>query len=328
MSSSIRQGKTILKYFIFIHKFRHASPLLRPFSIFAHLEQIATEGSEGRIQFQLSALQLEYKMGSLVRTEPNTFFEVSRQTQTSIGNKWVVVYRSNRVVESLKPTWDTADLDLQTFCNGDLDRPILISVYVIKKKGKHCVLGTIETSASILLEKGEKGSARDWHEATFTLRKSGYNSHEEAGHIAVAQAKLIISGEGTRVNDYVKGEGSIDAPCEAIPNAGLDEIETENDQVGGKHTEQTEDESKMTEALDLASLQGDASAIGTTLTFQPNKSIPTFSSYVDSGCEIDLCVAIDFTSSNGEDFRRKCMNDGSFNSPRLKFTKQYSFLNK
>jgi hypothetical protein len=31
----------------------------------------------------------------------------------------------------------------------------------------------------------------------------------------------------------------------------------------------------------------------------PRQSRPRFKEYVDNGCEIDLCYAIDFTSSNG-----------------------------
>mmetsp|Transcript_33778 Transcript_33778/g.50840 ORF Transcript_33778/g.50840 Transcript_33778/m.50840 type:complete len:179 (+) Transcript_33778:853-1389(+) len=81
----------------------------------------------------MSALQLKDSIGRKIMTgslKPNTYFEISRQTISPSGTTWVVIYRSNPVLESFKPTWDRVELDLETFCNGDLVRVCVLFLCV------------------------------------------------------------------------------------------------------------------------------------------------------------------------------------------------------
>uniref|UniRef100_A0A7R9W2K0 VWFA domain-containing protein n=1 Tax=Pseudictyota dubia TaxID=2749911 RepID=A0A7R9W2K0_9STRA len=101
--------------------------------------------------------------------------------------------------------------------------------------------------------------------------------------------------EGTIVIDGEENGAEVLPVVEShhVANA---EVEASND--GDQHRDE-EDSATVPETLNLASLHNDQSAIGTVLQLQASAR-PTFADYVDSGLDIDLCVAIDFTSSNGD----------------------------
>lgn len=267
--------------------------------IFAHIEQGSDDDDGGRVVFQLSALRLEYKQGMLSRSEPSTFFEIARQTPTSSGNKWVIVYRSQPVLESLRPCWDKAEVDLKTFCNGDTQRPILVSVYIHGKRGNHRLLGSFETTVSILLEKAEGVADSDSHQSTFALQSEtpAYNAYESVGTIAVIQGSIILDGaSASNGSQQDPNTISIPAPivawCESPNRTYINGSNAIDSPAANSHTSITVD----MEALQLSPPRTPSSAHASPLSAPPY----TFSDYVESGLDIDLCVAIDFTSSNGD----------------------------
>ena len=262
--------------------------------VFATIEQSTDEGSGGRVVFQLSALRLDCKQGMLStrmsRSEPSTFFEVARQTKTPAGNKFVAVYRSQPVLESYRPCWDRAEIDMASFCNGDADRPLKVSVFVHKKRGNHVLLGSFETTLNVMVEKAEcrkTVSERDGYSSTSTgtyaLQRPGSESREPSGIVAVVEGCILpekensINGNGTSnpFNSFrpppIKTRlGSTGSAMSANSNCSEHDIDSP-----GSFTSVT---------IDMEAL-----CVG-----------PSFSDRVHAGLDVDLCVAIDFTSSNGD----------------------------
>lgn len=279
--------------------------------IFATIEQSTDEGSGGRVVFQLSAPRLDCKQGMLSRSEPSTFFEIARQTNTPAGNKFVAVYRSQPVLESCRPCWDRAEMDMASFCNGDADRPLKVSVFVHKKRGNHVLLGSFETTLNVMIAKAESRksvSERDVYSSTntgaYNLQRPGNELNTEpSGIIAVLEGSIIPE------DDSINGNGGA-TPCSIVRPPP---IKTRLGSTG----------SVMTASSDYSDYDADSPGSCTSVTIDmerlclispprecsvgasgglssPHQSQYTFSDYVHAGLDIDLYVAIDFTSSNGD----------------------------
>lgn len=114
--------------------------------------------------------------------------------------------------------------------------------------------------------------------------KNGSNlnhSYSEVGRIIVKEATLIKS---------VRNEED-----EVYPIAM--EVQEESDASADTF-----------DSLNIASLQPNIACSVTPVPNEQPASLPTFQEYIDAGSEVDFCVAIDFTSSNGK-HRRLCSFD-------------------
>mmetsp|Transcript_28981 Transcript_28981/g.40723 ORF Transcript_28981/g.40723 Transcript_28981/m.40723 type:complete len:618 (-) Transcript_28981:86-1939(-) len=81
------------------------------------------------------------------------FYELYRRVEKPTGDvAWNKVYRSSVVKQNLSPLWEETTLDLETLCNGDLDRTIKIVVLAYRKSGKHKQMGEFKTTVAELLE--------------------------------------------------------------------------------------------------------------------------------------------------------------------------------
>ena len=257
--------------------------------VFATIEQSIDEGSGGRVVFQLSALRLDCKQGmlSMSRSEPSTFVEIARQTKTPAGNKFVAVYRSQPVLESCRPCWDRAEIDMASFCNGDADRPLKVSVFVHKKRGNHVLLGSFETTLNVMVEKAERRktvSGRDGYSSTSTgiyaLQRPGSESSEPSGIVAVVEGCILPERENS-----INGNGTSN-PCNILRPPP---IKTRLGSTG----------SVMSANSDCSEYDIDSPGSFTSVTIDMEALCVSPSSFPDF-VNVDLCVAIDFTSSNGD----------------------------
>jgi hypothetical protein len=57
-----------------------------------------------------------------------------------------VVYRSKQVKDNLSPSWEPATVDVNTLCDGDLNRKIQVAIYDHESDGKHQSMGQFETT--------------------------------------------------------------------------------------------------------------------------------------------------------------------------------------
>lgn len=278
--------------------------------IFATIEQSTDKGSGGRVVFQLSALRLDCKQGMLSRSEPSTFFEIARQTNTPAGNKFVAVYRSQPVLESCRPCWDRAEIDMASFCNGDADRPLKVSVFVHKKRGNHVLLGSFETTLNVMVAKAEsrksvleKDEYSSNNTGTYKLQKPGNELNEPSGIISVLEGSIMSQNDSINANGSATPYSILRPPAIKTRLGSTGSVMTASSDYSEYGVDSPGSCTSVTidmETLCLISPPRESSFDASGSLSSPRQSQCTFSDYVHAGLDIDLFVAIDFTSSNGD----------------------------
>ena len=245
--------------------------------VFCRLEPIRTETQNLVFRFRFTADDLDVSGGgkrrpslqSMLRSAPDTILQISKKHQ---HDAWVAVYRSSPVEESYDPTWDTGELNLECLCNGDLDRPIRLSVLLRQRNtNKDTSAAQCETTPRAILntqrDYNEDDVEREQTKHGFRLQKKTTiqtSKQKQVGWLRVVLAQII------------------DKEKEIIVEQDTDE----------RFYDKCDDASIL---VDLASLPS-AMAAPTTASFQD---------FVEAGYRLDFGVAIDFTSSNGEFCRNR-----------------------
>jgi hypothetical protein len=203
-------------------------------TLFAHVRK--SEGS-GLLRLKMKGTKLKNVEGMFGKSDP--LFVLSRKQDSAGGLTWDNIFRSSVVKNNLNPEWDGAIIELTTLCDGDLDRPILVSVFDHESRGKHVPMGQFEASVSALQKAVQTREA-------FKLKNKG----KDVGTITVLE----------EVSERM-ASAAISAPTPSVAPS--------------------------------APFAPSASA--------PYKSVgrPDFVDYVSGGCDLNVCVAIDFTGSNG-----------------------------
>lgn len=202
-------------------------------SVFAHIRKST---GTGVLRLRIKANDLKNTEGFMRKSDP--FFELSRRIDCAGGASWDNVYRSGVVEDNLSPQWQDAAIELSLLCGGDLNHPILLTVYDHESDGKHKAMGKLETTVNGLVRAAENRS-----EFTLEGRKD-----KETGQIIVQKADVA------RVQGITEG----------IQNLGV--------------------------------TTSSGSAVARN---EADDGQPTFIDYISGGCSLHLCVAIDFTGSNG-----------------------------
>mmetsp|Transcript_14177 Transcript_14177/g.20248 ORF Transcript_14177/g.20248 Transcript_14177/m.20248 type:complete len:579 (-) Transcript_14177:199-1935(-) len=197
--------------------------------------------------------------------KPTCFFEILRPFLAQERKKWMTVYRSDVVVESSEPLFDTAELKLRDVCNDDLRSTIRISLYLNKRRGEPMHLGSCETNIESMLEKAKYSSGCGVQTNGYALENAHDGEINKIGRVEVS--------EGCIVHKEIS---------ETLSN--MDRIQNDLEQ---------EDDEGSCDSFD-----------GSTLIQSPQRSLSkkdnTDSNTLDLRYDLDLCFAIDFTSSNGD----------------------------
>lgn len=156
-----------------------------------------------------SGNKLANKDGFFGTSDP--FLQISRLSE---DGSWTVVWKNNKIDNTLSPKWGEAKIPLSTLCNADLDRPLRLEILDWDSNGKHQSMGIAETSV---------------------------------------RSMLALNGGGINVIEAAKKGKS------GYTNSGT--LHANNCTI---------------------------------------EHHPTFSDFINGGCEISLAVAIDFTGSNGD----------------------------
>lgn len=250
-----------------------AKRLKRGGTLFARVEKAKAQSS-GELSLCMRGVKLKNVEGFLGKSDP--FFELSRRVDGMSGNTWSAVYRSKHVNNDLNPIWETAKIDLDRLCDGDMERPVLISVFDWEKNGKHQAMGTAETNVSRLISAatdGATGKAKSVDTSkAFKVTKRG----KKYGLLVVTSASVVGGSQATRPSSSPSnGTASHNRPAAALPTAGYD--------------------------TPTAAMAGLAIApVPVPFSSAVPEERPTFVDYINGGCELQMCVAIDFTGSNGD----------------------------
>lgn len=251
-------------------------------TIFAHVEKYSGSGT---LRLALQGIKLKNTEGMFGKSDP--FYEVKRKVTGPSGDVWDVIYRSQHISNDLNPQWADSTIDLAALCGGNLDQHIQISVCDHEKSGKHVLMGEIETSVRALVAAKDSGP--------LTLRRKG----KDKGKLVINRADVIgMEDLSTQVAGMSLAGGASAPP---LPMPVPVPVPVPASSTG-------------------AYVPGSASAYvpGAPASAPPAASgSPSFVDYIGGGCQLNLCVAIDFTGSNGDPRKPGTLHyihpDGSLN---------------
>lgn len=232
----------------------------------------------GSLNVKLSGVKLANTEGFLRKSDP--FYQLTRKDLGPRGTEWNVVHRSKKIKNNLNPNWEEEELDLFTICNGDLDSKLLLGVYDHESNGKHVLMGQLEISVAGLV--AGKGSS-------LKLRTPG---DKVTGTLIIHKAELV----GVEAD-----ESSLERATEQIS------LQESNEPTPSAPPMEFVPSVAVPAVYAPPPPPSTAASIIT----------PTFADYVKGGCEMNLCVAIDFTGSNGNPRTPGTLHyihqDGTFN---------------
>jgi len=141
------------------------------------------------LQFQLSGKKLVNKDGWGILDKSDPFFVIKRSRE---DGQWVRVYKSVKIMDNLNPTWPLDMVSVQSICNGDMDRTLMIEVWDWDKSGDHDFMGSTETCVRDIMNQAEM--------PLFEKDKKGRN--KPAGRLLVKRASLFHKPSFL---DYIQG---------------------------------------------------------------------------------------------------------------------------
>lgn len=198
----------------------------------------------------------------------------------------IACFRSNVCKSNLDPEWDEENFSLSVLCDGDLDRAIKISVFDHEGDGDHDHMGSIETTVNVLIS-AKRAGAHDFSHA-FALGKK----HKDKNLIVVDQASVSGIQASDKLSTYMESL-SVDSPN--FPKV----------------------HSPIAPKIPTAHSSSLAPMV---------RGGATFVDYIGGGCELNMCVAIDFTGSNGDPRKPGTLHHISSNGDKNDYEKAISAL--
>ncbi|CAB9522457.1 Copine-6 [Seminavis robusta] len=302
-------------------------------TLFVHAMAAPTEDA-GRLILKLQGHKLKNVEGFFSKSDP--FVEISAKVNSAGGLTWQPVFRCKHIDNSLNPVWEEMDLNVNKLCQGDRTAPILIAVYDWEKSGKHRSMGSFETNVKALMASvvpDGMGKKVDISKA-YSLVKSG----KDYGKIVVTGATIT----GATMSATTQGPQTVihhlpepilpPQPPMPAPSYSVNPIRSSS------AIPRPGQQPPMASAVPIAAAStaaAVASAVvagsdqpsygklplgisGSTAVPPPNGGTrPKFVDYLTGGLELQMCVAIDFTGSNGDPRKPGTLHyihrDGSLN---------------
>jgi len=215
----------------------------------------------GTLRLKLSGSKLKnVEGGFLGKSDP--FFQLMKKRFVTTGYEWDPVYKSNVVMDNLNPVWKEDTIQLSALCEGDLDAPLQLVCFDHERDGNHTPMGQVETTVNdIVRQKNSKGF--------YLVNTKG----KAVGNLIVRIAEL---------NGIEKKKEVSKSVFPSAPPAPV----------------------AMVAQSFVVAAPTPTPTPYTPTPYTPVRSQPppqaTFADYMRGGCEMSLCVAIDFTGSNGD----------------------------
>ena len=212
----------------------------------------------GILRLTLKGTKLKNVEGMFSKSDP--FYEISRKINAAGSLTWDNVVRSEWIKNNLNPEWKPASIELSKLCGGDLDAPILISVFDHESSGKHVSMGSFETSVNGLVRAAQTTEQMQLTSKGKPVGAIVVTNAEVSGH----KAPSAMGSSSSSVTDQMN-KMSVSTPLpEPLP----------------------------------APTAGTTAAFRPSAP--PSGSNYDFVDYVSGGLELNVIVAIDFTGSNGD----------------------------
>eukprot|EP00542_Grammatophora_oceanica_P000374 CAMPEP_0194058144 /NCGR_PEP_ID=MMETSP0009_2-20130614/65318_1 /TAXON_ID=210454 /ORGANISM="Grammatophora oceanica, Strain CCMP 410" /LENGTH=258 /DNA_ID=CAMNT_0038708153 /DNA_START=77 /DNA_END=850 /DNA_ORIENTATION=- len=123
--------------------------------VWAHVTQSIVGGVIGQFDFHFRGLDIKnIEAGVLGLGRSDPFYEICKKSSdlTNGVTTWPVAYRSETIMDNLNPYWKEGSLSLEALCYGDLEWPLKISVWDWQSKGRHRVIGEVETTIQDIVD--------------------------------------------------------------------------------------------------------------------------------------------------------------------------------
>mmetsp|Transcript_20680 Transcript_20680/g.58891 ORF Transcript_20680/g.58891 Transcript_20680/m.58891 type:complete len:600 (+) Transcript_20680:355-2154(+) len=216
--------------------------------------------SKGKGVLRLGLSGIKLKNTEGFMRKSDPFYELNSQANTAGGQTWDNVFRSEVCKNNLNPKWKESSIPLSILCQGDVNKPIQIVVFDHESSGQHVLMGMVETTVSQLRTTSK-----------LELKKKGKSTgslHVDKIDVAGAESEVAQVSEriaaATIAPSAPSGGGGGGAFVPSAPSGG-----------GGAF---------VPSAVPAPSRMGGQA----------------FADYITGGCELNVCVAIDFTGSNGD----------------------------
>ena len=121
-----------------------AKKLKKGGTLYARIQKAAPRPA-GKLALRMRGIKLKNVEGMFKKSDP--FYELRRTYDGPGGGSWTPVYRSKHVKNNLNPKWEPATIDVNTLCDGDLDRRLQVAIFDHEGSGKHETMGTFETTS-------------------------------------------------------------------------------------------------------------------------------------------------------------------------------------
>ncbi|XP_053308893.1 copine-1-like isoform X2 [Spea bombifrons] len=145
------------------------------------------------VNLEVEARNLD-KKDFLGKSDP--FLEFFRQGD---GGNWQLVYRSEVIKNNLNPSWKKFSVPLQTFCGGDMNKPIKVHCIDYDSDGSHDLIGAFETNLS-QLQKAGGGTPVEFE--CINPKKKQKKSYKNSGVVRFKSCKIDVEYSFL---DYVMG---------------------------------------------------------------------------------------------------------------------------
>lgn len=281
----------------------------------------AAADDAGKLTLKLQGRKLKNVEGFFSKSDP--FVEISSKVNSVSGMTWQPVYRSKHIDNNLNPKWEEIELNMNKLCQGDRNAPILIAVYDWEKSGRHRSMGSFETTVNALVQsvvREGQGKNVDMSKA-YSLYKSG----KDYGKIVVTCADITGGAPPSKPKPPPRSQPANAKPI-AIPGfSGTPSarITPPSSPVPAKAS--MPGAVMMGQPASSGKSYASAIPMGLTAPLTPPrpprgkspvrgrsppktrmpespkaKGRPKFVDYLTGGCELQMCLAIDFTGSNGD----------------------------
>jgi len=218
-------------------------------------------------------------------TAPDTIVQISKRHLRGSGQpSWDVVYRSQPVADSWNPTWDVGELDFLSLCSGESACPLRISVWTccnssggdrspssssFTVNGETSALGSMLGECETTWDGIVAHFRRNPEDAWFPLHQSVQEQNSKFGRLVIKAANVL---DRSSSDDVGGRKNESESPL------------WETSRLMASHKDTIEEESLT---INIASLPS------------PVRAPVTFQEYMESW-GLELTIAIDFTSSNGD----------------------------